>query len=137
MQAILVSFQNEAVDGLAASGNWILEITRTPNAEAHSVKEIILHKSAMLSFVILTFIIIVDALKLFSRPLKTASPDWYWYHNKYGKSSGDCMKPSDSQTPNTSTRKVESSRVNGNCSQRTQLFVEHRLYDDENSPSLL
>ncbi|VDP54617.1 unnamed protein product [Schistosoma mattheei] len=39
MQAVLISFQNNALDELAASANPILEITISPNAEDFSVKE--------------------------------------------------------------------------------------------------
>ncbi|VDP56485.1 unnamed protein product [Schistosoma mattheei] len=39
VQAVLVSFQNNAVDELAASADRILEITRYSNAEVFSVKE--------------------------------------------------------------------------------------------------
>ncbi|VDP01971.1 unnamed protein product [Schistosoma mattheei] len=39
MQAVLVSFQNNAVDELAASAGRILEITKSSNVEVFSVKE--------------------------------------------------------------------------------------------------
>lgn len=70
VQAVFVSLQNNFVDELAAYANRNLEIIRAWNSEIYSVKEIpkqhkmTFQMSVMFQFVIIIFIIIVDAPKL-------------------------------------------------------------------------
>ena len=108
VQAVLVLFQNNAVDELAASADRILEITKSTSAEVLSVKrpqttqydikELCPPLTRNLRFRIdrswsRTARRSVSRKRSVSRPRETDNPDWCWYHNQYSKFSRNCRKP--------------------------------------------
>ncbi|VDP81421.1 unnamed protein product [Schistosoma curassoni] len=109
VQAVLVSFQNNALDELAASADHILEITKSSNTEVFSVKEkpqTTQNDITELYHTLTRYLNFRNDRKRSrtprrstshkrsaSRPRETNNPDWCWYYNQYGKSSRNCRKP--------------------------------------------
>ncbi|CAI2729054.1 unnamed protein product [Schistosoma spindalis] len=126
VQAVLVSFQNNAVDELAASADRILEITRSPNAEVFSVKEkpqTTQNDITQLCHTLTRYLKLGNDRKRsltprrstsrrrsVSRTRETDNPDWCWYHNQYGKSARNCRKPCN--FPNA--KSVDAKNASGN-----------------------
>lgn len=124
VQAVLVSFQNNAIDELAASADRILEITRSSKAEVFSVKEKPQSTStdmAELCHTLTRYLRVrndrsrsktprrsASRKRSGSRPRETDNPDWCWYHNQYGKFSRNCRKPCNYPTPKSSDTKNSS-----------------------------
>ncbi|CAH8475166.1 unnamed protein product [Schistosoma intercalatum] len=108
VQAVLVSFQNNALDELAASADRILEITKS-TTEVFSVKEkpqTTQNDINDLCHTLTRYLSLrtdrkrsrtprrsISRKRSVSRPRETDNPDWCWYHNQYGKFSGNCRKP--------------------------------------------
>ncbi|VDP31299.1 unnamed protein product [Schistosoma margrebowiei] len=103
VQVVPVSFQNNALDKLAASADRILEITKSSTTEVFSVKEK-LHTTRNditdLCHTLTRYLNLrndrnrshsprrsISHKRSVSRPRETDNPDWCWYHNQYGKSS--------------------------------------------------
>ncbi|XP_018652683.1 hypothetical protein Smp_190590 [Schistosoma mansoni] len=122
MQAVLVSFQNNAVDELAASSGRILAINKASNAVAFSVKgkpqekqndiSDLCHKLARFPRFrndpkrSQTSRRSIPRRRSVSRHRETGNPDWCWYHNQHGKSSKNCKKPDNYPNPkSTDTKK--------------------------------
>ncbi|CAH8620870.1 unnamed protein product, partial [Schistosoma margrebowiei] len=109
VQAVLVSFQNNALDELAASADRILEITKSSTSEVFSVKEkphATQNDITELCHTLTRYLNLrndrsrsrsprrsISRKRSVSRPRETDNPDWCWYHNQYGKSSRNCRKP--------------------------------------------
>ncbi|VDP06304.1 unnamed protein product [Schistosoma mattheei] len=109
VQAVLVSFQNNALDELAASADRNSEITKSSNAEVFSVKE---KYQMSQNDITELFHTLTRYLKFrndrershtprrstsrkrsVSKPPETDNSDWCWHHNQYGKSPRNCRKP--------------------------------------------
>ncbi|CAH8651880.1 unnamed protein product [Schistosoma margrebowiei] len=126
VQAVLVSFQNNALDELAASADRILEITKSSTSEVFSVKEkphATQNDITELCHTLTRYLNLrndrsrsrsprrsISRKRSVSRPRETDNPDWCWYHNQYGKSSRNCRKPCN--FPNTKT--TDSKNNSGN-----------------------
>ncbi|CAH8462341.1 unnamed protein product [Schistosoma margrebowiei] len=125
MQAVLVSFQNNALDKLAASTDRILEITKS-TTEVFSIKEkphTTQNDITELCHTLTRYLNLRNdrnrshnprrsssRRRSVSRPRETDNPDWCWYHNQYGKSSRNCIKPCN--FPNT--KPTDSKNNSGN-----------------------
>ncbi|VDP61872.1 unnamed protein product [Schistosoma mattheei] len=108
VQAVLVSFQNNAVDELAASADRIIEITKSFSAEVISAKgkpQTTQNDITELCHTLTRYLKFRNDRKRshgprrstsrrrsVSRLRETDNPDWCWYHNQYGKSSRNCRK---------------------------------------------
>ncbi|VDO77786.1 unnamed protein product [Schistosoma margrebowiei] len=140
VQAVLVSFQNYALDELAASADRILEITKSSTSEVFSVKEkpqSTQNDITELCHTLTRYLNLrndrnrshsprrsISRKRSVSRPRETDNPDWCWYHSQYGKFSKNCRKFCDfsnSKPTGTKTTREASkpARVNGNRSRRT------------------
>ncbi|VDP84780.1 unnamed protein product [Schistosoma mattheei] len=109
VQAVLVSFQNNALDELAASADRILEITKSSNIEVFSIKEkpqTTQNDVIELCNTLTRYLNFRNDRKRshtprrstsrkrsVSRPRETDNHYWCWYHNQYRKSSRNCRKP--------------------------------------------
>ncbi|VDP47958.1 unnamed protein product [Schistosoma margrebowiei] len=109
VQAVLVSFQNNALDELAASADRTLEITKSSTTEVVSAKEkpqTTQNDITELCHTLTYYFYFrndrnrshsprrsIPRKRSASRPRETDNPDWHWYHNQYGKSSRNCRKP--------------------------------------------
>ncbi|VDP68090.1 unnamed protein product [Schistosoma mattheei] len=96
VQAVLVSFHNNALDELAAVADRILEITKSSNTEVSSVKEkpqTAQNDITELCHTLTRYLNFrKDCKRSASRPRETDNPDWCWNHNQYGKSTRNCRK---------------------------------------------
>ncbi|VDP49836.1 unnamed protein product [Schistosoma margrebowiei] len=108
VQAVLLSFQNNALEELATSADCILEITKS-NAEVFPPKEkpqTTQNNITELCHTLTRYLTFrnnrnrphiprrsTSRRRFVSRPRETDNPDWCWYHNEYGKSSRNCRKP--------------------------------------------
>ncbi|CAH8670245.1 unnamed protein product [Schistosoma bovis] len=108
VQAVLVSFQNNALGELAASVDRVLEITKS-TTEVFSVKEkphTTQNDITELCHTLTRYLNLrtdckrscttrrsISRKRSVSRPRETDNPDWCWYHNQYGKSSRNFRKP--------------------------------------------
>ncbi|CAH8582451.1 unnamed protein product [Schistosoma intercalatum] len=121
VQAVLVSFQNNAIDELAASADRILEITKSSNSEVFSVKEkpqTTQNDITELCHSLTRYLRFRNGRKRshtprrrsVSRPRETGNPDWCWYHNQYGNSSKNHRRPCN--FPNS--KPTDTKNVSGN-----------------------
>ncbi|VDO80917.1 unnamed protein product [Schistosoma margrebowiei] len=126
VQAVLVSFQNNALDELAAYADRILEITKSSTTEVFSVKEkphTTQNDITELCHTLTRYLNLRNDLNRSHSPRRSISrkrslsraremdnPNWCWYHNQYGKSSRNCRKPCN--FPNTKT--TDSKNNSGN-----------------------
>ncbi|KAH9581182.1 hypothetical protein MS3_00008398 [Schistosoma haematobium] len=104
VQTVLVSFQNNALDELAASADRILEIMKSstteekPQTTQNDITELCHKLTRYLNFRNdrkrshtprrSTF-----RKRSVSRPREMDDPDCCWYHNQYGKSFRNCREP--------------------------------------------
>ncbi|VDP33872.1 unnamed protein product [Schistosoma margrebowiei] len=117
VQVVLVSFQNNALDELAASADRTLENTKSSTTESFSVKEkphTTQNDITEFCHTLTRYLSLrndcnrsqsprrsISRKRSVSRSRETNNPDWCWYHNEYGKSSRNCSKPCN--FPNTKT----------------------------------
>ncbi|KAH9592056.1 hypothetical protein MS3_00004116 [Schistosoma haematobium] len=109
VQAVLILFQNNTVDELAAFADRILEISKSSNIEDFSVEEkpqATQNDIKELCHALTRYLRFrndcrrshtprrsTTRRRSVSRSRETNNIDWCWYHNQYGKSSRNCRKP--------------------------------------------
>ncbi|VDP50643.1 unnamed protein product [Schistosoma curassoni] len=106
LQAVLVLFQKNAVNELAASAGRILEIAKSSTTEVFSVREkpqTTQNDNTELCHTLTRYLNLrtdrkrshtprrsTSRKRSVSRPRETGNPGWCWYHNQ---SSRNCRKP--------------------------------------------